>query len=93
VFLNEEPDEEGEDEKDDVGAGAMGLGLIRCSSVPALAVVAGLQQMSFLKCFFVSEGRVDVLLHRAQDAGRRDGVFFFPCLKSGKGNATANNKT
>jgi hypothetical protein len=99
VFLNEEPDEEGEDEKDDVGAGAMGLGLIRCSSVPALAaVVAGLQQMSFLKCFFASEGRVDALLHRAQDAGRRDGVFFFPLFENWKRqrrriNATANNKT
>jgi hypothetical protein len=82
VFLNEELDEEGEDKKDDVGAGAMGLGLIsRCSSVPALAAVAFLQ-MPLLKCFLASEGRVNVLWHRAQDAGRRDGVFFFPCLKS-----------
>ena len=80
--LNEEPDEEGEDEKDDVGAGAMGLGLIsRCSSVPALAVVACLQ-MFFMRCFFASGALPNVLLHRAQDAGRRDGVFFFPCLKS-----------
>ena len=54
VGLNEEPDEEGEDEKGDVGARAMGLGLIsRCSSVPALAVVAGLQ-MPLLKCLFAS---------------------------------------
>ena len=54
MFLNEEPDDEGEDEKDDVGAGAMVLGLIsRYSSVPFLAVVAGLQ-MLLLKCFLAS---------------------------------------
>jgi hypothetical protein len=40
VSVNEEPDEEGEDEKDDVSAGALGLDLNRWSSVPVIAVVA-----------------------------------------------------
>jgi hypothetical protein len=46
-------DEEERDEKDDVGAGAMRSGLTRWSSVPALAVVAGMQ-MFFLRCLFAS---------------------------------------
>jgi hypothetical protein len=80
--VNEEPDEEGEGEKDDVSAGALGLDLSRWSSgVPVIAVVAGLQ-MSFLKCFFMPAGRLNSPWHRGQNTGRRDGVFFFPCLKT-----------
>jgi hypothetical protein len=75
--LNEEPDEEGEDKKDDVSAGALGLDLNRWSSVLIIAVVAGLQ-MFLLRCFFMPAGRLISLWHRGQDAGRRDGVFFFP---------------
>jgi hypothetical protein len=81
--VNEEPDEEGEDEKDDVSVGALGLciDLNRWSSVPVIAVVAG-SQMFFLKCFFTPAGRLNSPWHRGQNAGRRDGVFFFPCLKT-----------
>jgi hypothetical protein len=84
VSLNEEPDEEGEDEKDDVSAGALGLDLGLEQVVERAhhrCRVAGLQ-MFLSKCFFMPAGRLNSLWHRGQNAGSRDGVFFFPCLKT-----------
>jgi hypothetical protein len=82
--VNEEPDEEGEDEKDDVSAGALGLGLNRWSSMPVIAVVAGFADV--LVKALLHAGRPTEFpvasRHRGQNAGRRDGVFFFPCLKT-----------